>query len=490
MECMGRFTLKALAEAAAGECTPAAAGLTEITAIVSDSRKASAGALFAAVTGTKLDGNRYLEDAFSRGAAAALTHDRAALAGRPGIIVKDARIALSRLASFFAGNPSAALKVVGITGTNGKTTIHWQLYHAFQRLGMPAMRIGTLGFEGPGLKDDASMTTPDPLLLQEYLRKGLDAGAAAAAMEVSSHALAQHRADDVLFDAAIFTNLTRDHLDYHETMEAYYAAKKRLFELMAAQPKAAKSAVINIDDEYGRRLRGELQHLGPLSYGASDDADLRPMKFEQSYSGSRYLLSYGGLSLPVGSRLIGWHNAMNTTAAVGALLGLGFPAAEAVAAVNEAPPVPGRLEPVGNEELGVFVDYAHTPDALENVLRTLQALEPKNLWVVFGCGGDRDRGKRPQMARIAAQYANKVVVTSDNPRTEDPDRIIADILSEGVKPAIVDADRRQAIAKALAGAGAGDVVLIAGKGHEDYQIIGHEKFHFSDQEEVRKILAN
>lgn len=484
------FTLAVLADILSGKLSAPLCGGTAVGIPFTDSKRGAEGGLFVALCGVKADGHDFIEDAFSHGAAAAVVSSSEKLGGRPGIIVGDTRAAMSRLSAYYAGEPTDTLRVAGITGTNGKTTIHWLMGHALERLGEPALRLGTLGFAAPGIVDTTMLTTPDPLVLHKCLRKGLEAGARAAVMEVSSHALVQRRADDVQFDVGIFTNLTRDHLDYHGTMEEYYRAKRRLFELIANGRKTAKAAVINIDDEYGRRLFGECEDMGLhcRSYGRHPSAMLRIENFRQDFRGSAFALHIGGRTFEVASPFIGLHNAHNIAAAAGGCIALGYAPVNVLKALCTVPPVPGRLEPVGTEEMGVYVDYAHTPDALINVLSTLRELVKGTLWVVFGCGGDRDRGKRPEMASAAEQYADHVVVTSDNPRTEDPRAIIEDILSKGARPEIVEPDRRKAIRGALTAARPGDVVLIAGKGHEDYQIIGTQKLHFSDQEEVREFL--
>lgn len=461
-----------------------------VSGVAFDTRLVQPGDAFVAIPGSRRDGHDFIPAAFERGAALAVVSDASRVAGRPAIIVEDTRCALSRLAALFADFPSAAMKVVAVTGTNGKTTTNWLLYHAFRALGHQALRIGTLGVEGAGIPAQAGeLTTPDSLQIHSNLRRAYDAGARFAVLEASSHALDQFRVDDVEFDAAIFTNLTRDHLDYHPTFEHYFAAKRKLFTLLARGRKRA-AAVIHLDDEYGQKLQGEVPRWGlaDFSFGKSSEARVRIDAFEQGLAGSTVALSFDGRRYEIGSALIGSHNAENLAAAFAAAVSLGLDPEQVSKALTRSPQVPGRLESVQGAPFGIFVDYAHTPDALENVLTAVRGLGQGNVWVLFGCGGDRDRGKRPQMAAVAARYADRVVVTSDNPRTEDPDAIIRDILSEGARAEIVEVNRRAAIRETIRRAKPGDVVLIAGKGHEDYQIIGTTKQHFSDVEEARAAL--
>jgi UDP-N-acetylmuramoyl-L-alanyl-D-glutamate--2,6-diaminopimelate ligase len=486
------FSLRFLAESLNGEIVNAASDDLVCTSVVCSSQHQAAGSVFVALPGTKVDGHDYIDEAVRSGSIAVVAKDRKKLGEFPGIIVADTNRSLSRLSSLFAGEPSRALRVVGITGTNGKTTIQWLLYHLLNLLGDGCIGIGTLGVKAEGLFDDPSLTTPDPIRLHKYLQNAHLAGLTNAVMEVSSHGLAQCRAHDIAFDVAVFTNLTRDHLDYHNNMEAYFEAKQILFQLLAESDKPRKTAVVNRDSEFGRRIISNLRKWGlsDLSFGESKDAVVQIGNFEQNFEGSRVVLNYQNKEFTVSVPLIGLHNAQNVAAVFAVSIALGYKPEQVLPLLEKIPPVPGRLEPVGREDFGVYVDYAHTPDALENVLCTLRSLVLNELWVVFGCGGDRDRGKRSQMADIADKFADKVVVTSDNPRTEDPDQIIADILSSGCKAVMVEPDRRQAIERTLGCVSRGDVVLIAGKGHEDYQILGTKKVHFSDQEEVRRVLGS
>ena len=469
-----------------------------IRGVTAFSGAAAPGVAFVAVRGAKADGHTFAADAVRLGASAAIVSDRRFLSQAvPGIVVADTRVALSRLAALYNGAPSKKLKVVGMTGTNGKTTINWIVYHLLNKLGLPAVRIGTLGVAAHGLFErPGDLTTPDPIEIHAVMRRAAEGGVKACVIETSSHALDQHRADDVAFDAAVFTNLTRDHLDYHTDMAAYFAAKRRLFELLAQGAKETRAAVINADDDYGEKLLPYARSLGlqDYSYGRAVGSVLRILEFDQNTSGSRTTLDFAGKKYTLATTFIGRHNADNLAAAFASAVALGCEPAALTAAIPDVPAVPGRLEFVGTEDIAVYVDYSHTPDALRHALQSLRGLAAGAIWVVFGCGGDRDRGKRPQMGKIALSYADRVVVTSDNPRTEDPLKIIDEILcgEEGEtirRCGIVEPDRRRAIEKTLAAAKKGDIVLIAGKGHEDYQIIGAIKHHFSDQEEARRILG-
>lgn len=462
-----------------------------------NSRACAPGHAFIAVRGQKSDGHEFIEDAFSHGACAAIVENGQVLRGKPGLIVSNSRRSVSQLAALFSGYPSRHLKVVGITGTNGKTTINWLVYHLLNSLGWPSLRIGTLGVASErGLDRPGNLTTPDPFEMQADLAWAVEHGVKGCVMEVSSHALDQHRADDVYFDVAVFTNLTRDHLDYHQSMEAYFAAKRRLFTLTAEGPKTTRAAVVNSDSEQGELLRRELNGWGlkDFCFGYGDKSSVRIVEFEDHIGGSRLGLAFGGKDYQVKSGFMGRHNAENLAAAFACGVALGFEPSRVADELGRAPQVPGRMEAVGTSELAAFVDYSHTPDALERALKCLKPLIKGKLWVVFGCGGDRDRGKRPQMADVAWRLGDRVVVTSDNPRTEDPNSIIDEILSGDSGPeikrtGIIEADRRLAIKRTVLEASAGDAILVAGKGHEDYQIIGTVKHPFSDQAEIRTALA-
>lgn len=456
-----------------------------------DSRNVGPGDIFIAVPGTKSDGHSFIKAAEENGAALIVYSDRGYKPSVPSLQVTSARRALSQLAAWFYDYPSHDLHTVGVTGTNGKTTIQWIIYQLFKELYGSALRVGTLGaMISDGSIDEESLTTPDAIDLEKYFFFSRSKNVGHAVLEVSSHALLQCRVDDIQFNGVVFSNLSRDHLDYHGTEENYFLAKRKLFELVEHATASHKYAVTCIDDSHGQSLYQEFKdRFTVLGYGSNPKADIRFYDFNQTFEGSSFKIQTPAGEMVVKASYIGEHNARNICAAVGVLLQSGRNPLEITEALAGIPPVPGRLEPVGNDRIGVFVDYAHTPDALDNVLRCIKPLVKGKLWVVFGCGGDRDRGKRPQMGKAAAAHGDYVVVTSDNPRTENPATILEDILSEGLSAAIVEVDRKKAILETLSRAETGDVVVIAGKGHEDYQIIGTEKFHFSDQEIVREFFS-
>jgi UDP-N-acetylmuramoyl-L-alanyl-D-glutamate--2,6-diaminopimelate ligase len=481
----------------------------EITGLCCDSRQVQPGELFFALPGSRDDGSRYVSDALARGAAAAIVPVTAPeiSAPQPILRVTDAALALAIVAAEFIGHPSATLRMVGITGTNGKTTITYLL----ERLWGAATTgvIGTINIRWGGRPPlPTSHTTPDAIALQRTLAAMEKDGIRTVALEVSSHALQQRRADAVDFDAAVFTNLTQDHLDYHRDMEEYYLVKRRLFtDCLRYSRKAAKRAVINADDPFGTRLIADCRGL-PFEIMTfslkKNDADLRVKEFYSDLTGTTGTLRHHGRDVPFRTDLLGAHNLQNIMAAVLAA-GVEEKLPETLERLATAR-VPGRLERVPDRQgRHVFVDYAHTPDALQNVLAALNAVRHADpikpavrLVTVFGCGGDRDRTKRPLMGAAVAQAADVIIVTSDNPRTEDPDKIIADILpgvSAGTTPwngrtgYLVEKDRRAALHLAIEIARPGDVVLVAGKGHEDYQIIGTVKTPFDDAQVLRGLLG-
>jgi UDP-N-acetylmuramoyl-L-alanyl-D-glutamate--2,6-diaminopimelate ligase len=490
---MTSLSLSDIAALVSGRLANAVSGVA-CTKVTATSAQADPGAVFVAVRGHAADGHTFVPDAFSHGASAAVVEDERVLGSRPGIVVENSRLALSRLASAFAGDPSRTLRVIGVTGTNGKTTTNWMIYHALNAVGIGTLRIGTLGSEcmGKGTKEGA-LTSPDPVSLHLMMQDARNAGARACVMETSSHALDQARVEDVQFDVGIFTNLTRDHLDYHKTFERYFEAKARLFELLSKGPKPTRAAVINVDDEYGNRLWRDSRTatLADFTFGRSEAAAYRIGQVTESSGKTSIVITVRdrGESAELSIPFVGAHNVENAVAAYAACLALGCDSTKLADAFASIPQVPGRLELVGHGAPRIFVDYAHTPDALERALKAVRVTNRGTLWVVFGCGGDRDKGKRPEMARVSAALADRVVVTSDNPRTEDPEAIIRDILSSGITPAVVEVDRRAAIRRAALEAASEDTILVAGKGHEDYQIIGRTKIHFSDQEVAREALA-
>jgi UDP-N-acetylmuramyl-tripeptide synthetase len=474
-----------------------------VTSITADSRAVQPDSIFVAVTGGSVDGHRFISDAVEKGAVLLVVSEPQEGLSVPVILVKDTRQALSQLSSWFYGEPSRQMTCIGVTGTNGKTTINWILYNLMNQRSLPAVRIGTLGVRAEGVLDlPGELTTPDVLTIQRSLATALEAGCKGAVLETSSHALDQHRVHSINFEVGVFTNLTRDHLDYHQTMERYYRAKELLVDLLAASTRERRAMVVNLDDSYGDRMAARAKALGirvvgfgKKRSGTNEKPSIEIESFEQSIAGSALKLAVEGKPLLIRSRYIGFHNAENIAAVIGVAHALQWSLEEVAASFLGLPMVPGRLEPVGSSRLGIYVDYAHSPDALEKVLAALRPLTRGKLWVVFGCGGDRDRGKRPQMAAVAARLADRVMVTSDNPRTEEPEGIINEILGGGAAAPSVPApwgtevDRRKAIQRVIRAADDGDVILIAGKGHEDYQIIGKTKHHFSDQSEACAALA-
>ncbi len=455
-----------------------------------DSRRVQCGDLFLAYPGEHADGRDFIAQAVANGAAAIAVEPGRQIEGVtvPVIEVPRLRAQVSRIADRFYGSPSAAMTVIGVTGTNGKTSVTQLIGQALRLTGRRCGVIGTLGASADGAIDTAgNLTTPDPVALQRQLAQWRDAGVDCVAMEVSSHGLEQARVNGIRFRGAVFTNLSRDHLDYHGDMESYGAAKAKLFELPGLE-----FAVLNVDDDFGRALQQQLQgHLHTLGYGLQRAASLFVQKERYRNDGidADVVSPWGRLHL--NSRLLGDFNLSNLLAVVAVLgeLGLDRPALERIA--PQLAPIPGRMErvDVSGSDVDVIVDYAHTPDALDHALRALRRHCERELWAVFGCGGDRDRGKRPLMGAVAERLADRVVITSDNPRGEPPQRIIDEIAAGLSRPALIEVDRARAIALAVERAGSGDLLLIAGKGHEDYQQIGTEKRPFSDIDCARAALA-
>jgi UDP-N-acetylmuramoyl-L-alanyl-D-glutamate--2,6-diaminopimelate ligase len=468
------------------EIDPPVRGL-EIRGVTSDSRHVRAGDLFVAIRGTKVDGLAFVPEALSRGAVAVVA-DRATPGGIavPWISVAEPRRALARVAARLHGDPAERLVLAGVTGTNGKTSTTVLLEAILARRYGAAGFLGTIGYRTPRRSVEADRTTPDATVIQELLAEMLADGARAAALEVSSHALALDRVEGCRFDVAVFTNLTRDHLDFHGDMESYYAAKKRLFD----RRKPAAVGVVNADDPYGRRLLAEIAPPR-ASYSASGaDAEFRAENARCDLSGVAFELAYPGGRIGIVSPLLGRFQLANLTAAATAGLVLGIPPADVAAAVHAVAHVPGRLERVeAGQPYPILVDYAHTPDALERLLQAVRELSDRKILLVFGCGGDRDRGKRAPMGEIAGRMADIAIATSDNPRTEDPDAILreveAGLAASGATKYLKIADRREAIRQALDLANPGTVVVIAGKGHETTQVIGETAIPFDD----RKVAA-
>ena len=452
-----------------------------VNAIVIDSRECRPGALFVALRGEHTDGHRFAGDAVSRGCEAIVMEEFCDVPAHVcAIVVPDSARALSQLADVFYGSPSKALSVVGITGTNGKTTTSQMTAGIMTEGGIPAGTIGTIGARFGETEWPLANTTPLASQLHELLAHMRELGAKGVAMEVSSHALALQRVSDVRFAIAALTNVTRDHLDFHKTFESYASAKRRLFDM-------APRCVLNADDETGERWSRELRVRKPvITYGLSGSADLRPEHVDVSAGGSSFILS--GQRFDV--RIPGRFNVYNALCAIAIARHLGIDDAASARGLASVERVPGRMDHVSGGGVDAIVDYAHTPDALENLLRTLRETANGRLIVVFGCGGDRDRGKRPEMGAIAARYADFSYVTSDNPRTEDPKSIIDEILpGVGGAPHEVQVDRRAAICAAVENARTGDVIAIAGKGHENYQIVGTQVLPFDDLAVAREALS-
>lgn len=456
-----------------------------------DSRQAGPGDLFLCVRGLKSDGLRFLPDAAARGAVAAVIESDAPNLPVPALLVPSVRDAMPIIAAAFHGHPSRKLSLIGVTGTNGKTTTTYLIEAIARAAGMGTGVIGTIGARINDEMLPGDRTTPEAPDLQALLARMAGAAAnagMAVAMEVSSHALDLKRTAGCEFDAAVFTNLTQDHLDYHGTLEAYFAAKALLFTEYPRSSRKAFTGVLNVDDPYGGRLAAMCAGR-VVTCAVEREADLRAGQIEASPKGISFRLNTPDGDFPVRLRIGGLFNVYNSLGAMGAARALGIPWETILPALEAAPGVPGRFESVDlGQEFSVIVDYAHSPDGLENVLRAGRALDPRRIITVFGCGGDRDRTKRPIMGRIAAELSDRVVVTSDNPRTEEADAIINEILA-GIPPGAVAlesvVDRREAIRRAVFAAETGDLVVIAGKGHEDYQIFADRTVHFDDREEAR-----
>lgn len=470
----------------------------EVKGLNTNSHACQPGDLFIGMPGNRVDGGEFWKSAIASGAVAALVSPQAQKGVRrvsgaedPCVIAATDMIqACAQVAGSFYGYPAQQLKLIGVTGTNGKTTTTHLIEFLLTQAQLPTALMGTLYTRWTGFEQTSAHTTPFAPELQHQLAAALSSGCQQTVMEVSSHALAQGRVMGCPFEVAVFTNLTQDHLDFHRDMEDYFAAKALLF-----SPDYLKGrAVINADDRYGQRLIGQIAKEQLWRYSVQDQtADLWTSCLHYEQTGVSGMLHTPKGEVAFRSPLVGQYNLANLLAAVGAVLHLGMDLQLIASLVPQFPGVPGRMERVQiapNQDISVIVDYAHTPDSLENLLRAARPFIPGKIICVFGCGGDRDRTKRPKMGQIAAQLADVAVATSDNPRTEDPEQILQDILA-GI-PASVDSvvicDRATAIRTAILQAQPGDGVLIAGKGHEDYQILGTEKIHFDDREQARAAL--
>jgi UDP-N-acetylmuramoyl-L-alanyl-D-glutamate--2,6-diaminopimelate ligase len=467
----------------------------EITAVTHDSRAVVPGSLFVCIRGFRQDGHAFIEDAAARGAAAAVVErDPAALripAGMTVIRVPDSRVALAVLACRFFGDPSGSLRLIGITGTNGKTTSAYLTEAMLAAAGHTVGVLGTIEYRCGTVTFPGERTTPESSDLQSMLARMRDLDAWGAVMEVSSHSLSLHRVDGCKFDVGIFTNLTQDHLDFHGTMQAYAEAKALLFRMLPTEG----AAVLNADDPWAP-VMAQATRARVIRYGIAAGADLKAREVSLSLAGIRASVEAPWGPLQIRSPLVGNHNLANILAAAGGCLHLGATREQVEAGIENLRAVPGRFEKVeAGQPFGVVVDYAHTPDALERVLTFAREFAASQLLVVFGCGGDRDRGKRPLMGQIAARLVDFVVVTSDNPRSENPAAILAEVevgvkkVTGGSERYATIEDRREAIAFALARARPGDLVVLAGKGHETYQVLRDRTIPFDDRVVTREVLA-
>lgn len=462
------------------------------TGVTHDSRRAAPRAVFVGLRGLKADGAAFAPQAIANGAAAVVAESRPASApGVPWVVVKDARLALALLAAEFHDHPSRAMQVVGITGTNGKTTTSYLVSAIFEAAGTKCGLMGTVTHRIGDRELQSTRTTPEAPDVQELMREMVAAGCGACVMEVSSHALALRRVDGIRFAAGVFSNLTRDHLDFHADMEDYFAAKRRLFEMLP--PDAP--AIINVDDPRGPALAESVSR--PVTYAINRPADVTPGPLSYALTGLDLDVRTPQGTVHVSSKLVGRPNVYNILAAVGTTAALGVPLEAIERGLRELTGVPGRFEVVSaqRDDITVVVDYAHTDDALRNLLETARPLAAQRLITVFGAGGDRDRTKRPLMGMVAARLSDVVIITSDNPRSEDPARIIDEVqrgtaaeTRQGGAEVMAIADRRDAIAHAVQAAASGDVVLVAGKGHEKYQEIGDRVLPFDDVAVAREAL--
>lgn len=466
-----------------------------VTDVTHDSRQAREGTLFAAIKGHTLDGHRFIDDVIRRGAAGIISeYERPDGFTSPWLRVSDAREALAKAAAVINGNPSQELDLVGVTGTNGKTTTTYLCFALAEAAGVKPAMLTTVEYRIGDKSEPAVRTTPEASDTNRFLRAAVEAGCEMAVMEASSQAIDLHRCDWLKFKVSVFTNLTRDHLDYHLTMENYFDAKKKLFDGRLGE--APDSSVVNIDDEWGAALSAELKTAGRrvVTFSQRTAADLTAENVSVSLlGGTTFLLKTPVGELSVTSPLVGVPHVYNMLSAAAVAIELGYDLESIGVGLSKCGGAPGRFERVlHGGDFAVVVDYAHTDDALLNTLRTAAGLTSGRVITVFGCGGDRDKTKRAPMGRVAAENSDLVIVTSDNPRTEDPLKIIGEI-EQGVRSTgtefLTISDRRQAIYRAITSAAGGDVVIIAGKGHETYQIVGNEKFFFDDRQVAAEALA-
>lgn len=464
----------------------------EVESIAYDSRRVQNNTLFVAVRGEKSDGHQFVDQAIEQGASVIVAEREISSPRATCLVVEDSRPALADLSAAFYGSPASKLKMAAVTGTNGKTTTTFLIKHICEKAGLRCGLLGTVQYEIGDRILPAIRTTPEALDIQDLLAQIVNAGGRAAAMEVSSHALAQARTRGIEWDVAVFTNLTQDHLDFHGTMEKYFEAKAKLFQDLASQSKKNQpSAIINIDDRYGEKLVNRITGKVPvLTYGLGLHADFRASNYRTEFAGTSYQLDARGKSYLVRVPLIGRFNVANSMAALAAATIMGVNLRDAILSLARTPQVPGRLELVpAKRQFQIFVDYAHTDDALRNVLKTLRELKPRKLIVVFGCGGDRDRKKRPLMGRVTDELADHAIITSDNPRKENPDAIISEV-EKGFRSTRYEkiVERAEAIRRAVAMARPRDLVLIAGKGHEKYQEFADHTIPFDDIQVARRAL--
>ncbi len=471
---------------------PAESGELEIRQVACDSRKAQAGALFFALHGAKVDGNAFVRDAVARGAVAVASEDNppaGMLASVVWIRVREARKALAATAANFFGHPAEALRLVAVTGTNGKTTTTSIIDAVVKTSGAKTGLFGTIAYHTPLGEYPAPNTTPESVDLQQAFAEIRDAGGRYAVLEASSHSLALDRLWGCHFAAAVFTNLTREHMDYHKTFEDYFAAKRRLFQGTGAG--APEVAIVNSDDAYGKRLGGLAKRT--VTYGLESGADITTKKFQLTFLGLSFTAQTPNGKVKVASRLVGRINVYNILAAIGAAQALGLANEAIEAGIRGLESVSGRFQRIDlGQSFFVVVDYAHTDDALENLIRTARELNPKGrIITLFGCGGWKDRTKRPVMGEVAGRLSDLTILSNDNPKTEDPLKIISDIvvgLQKTNGKYLIEPDREKAIGLAMDEARAGDIVLLAGKGHEDYQILADRTLQFDDREQARAAL--